>query len=188
MSNPQATGTAVNGTSGIGATEVPCVSCGQGNLPDSRFCRHCGATFSAPAPAASATAPAATAPSATAPSAVAPSADDENLSSQEIDARRAQHLLDRASLLSEHGDLAGAVLACRQAVALDPNSPAAFSLLGQMLERHGDIGDAIAAYEKVLALAPDSALERDSLEQSGAPARRDGTRRQCRRCRRHLSF
>lgn len=167
MSNPQAADTNVNGTNGIGATEVPCVSCGQGNLPDSRFCRHCGATFSAPAPATPAAAtpvvPSVAVPAVVAPL-VTPIVDDENLSSAEIDARRAHHLLDRASSLSEHGDMAGAILACRQAVALDPNSPAAFSLLGQMLERHGDSGYAIAAYEKVLALAPDSALERDSLE------------------------
>jgi tetratricopeptide (TPR) repeat protein len=82
----------------------------------------------------------------------------------EIDHRRAKQLLDRAMLLSERGDLAGAILAARQAVSLVSNEPSGYSVLGLLHERAGDLEKAIAAYEKVLHLAPHSTLERDSLD------------------------
>ena len=81
----------------------------------------------------------------------------------EIDQRRAKQLLDRSMLLSERGDLAGAILASRQAVALAPNEPSGHSMLGLLHERAGDLEKAIAAYERVLQLVPNSTLERDSL-------------------------
>lgn len=176
--SPEAAGTNANDaaldgagdTSGAKAAVVTCIACGNQNTPDSRFCRHCGAELTraaVPSPNG-ATANGATANArpgdAPADAPARETMEDEELSSEEIDARRAQHLLDRASLLSEHGDMAGAILACRQATSLDPDSPAAFSMLGLMLERSGDVNDAIAAYEKVLALAPDSPLERDRLQ------------------------
>lgn len=88
----------------------------------------------------------------------------ESDASLEIDHRRAKQLLDRAMLLSERGDLAGAILAARQAVSLVPNEPSGYSMLGLLHERAGDLEKAIAAYEKVLHLAPHSTLERDSLD------------------------
>lgn len=81
----------------------------------------------------------------------------------EIDARRARQLLERSVALSERGDAPGALLACRQAVALAPTWPAAYSLLARLLERGGNANDAISALEKVVGLAPESAAERDSL-------------------------
>lgn len=84
--------------------------------------------------------------------------------SADIDQRRAKQLLDRAILLSERGDLAGAILAARQAVSLVPTEPSGHSMLGLLHERAGDLEKAIASYEKVLHLAPQSTLERDSLE------------------------
>lgn len=88
----------------------------------------------------------------------------ESDASLEIDQRRAKQLLDRAMLLSERGDLAGAILAARQAVSLVPNEPSGYSMLGLLHERAGDLEKAITAYEKVVHLAPHSTLERDSLD------------------------
>ena len=82
----------------------------------------------------------------------------------EDDARRARQLLDRAFALAERGDTANAILFCRQSVALAPDSPQGFSMLGLLLERTGDLEQAAAAYERVLRLAPDSRLEMESLE------------------------
>jgi Flp pilus assembly protein TadD len=81
----------------------------------------------------------------------------------QIDGRRAQQLLERALVLSERGDVAAAILSCRQAITLNPAAPQAYSMLGLLLERAGDSQDAIAAYEKVVQLDPGSLLERESL-------------------------
>lgn len=84
-------------------------------------------------------------------------------SSVVIDERRAQQLMERAMGLAERGDTSSAILACRQAISLVPNSSQSYSMLGLLLERSGDAAGAITAYEKVLELAPDSLLERESL-------------------------
>jgi tetratricopeptide (TPR) repeat protein len=89
---------------------------------------------------------------------------DEQLSPAEVEMRRARQLLDRSFSLSERGDLAGAILACRQAISLVPDLAEAHSMLGLLLERTGDTKGAIEAYEETLLLAPDSLLERDSLQ------------------------
>jgi tetratricopeptide (TPR) repeat protein len=98
-------------------------------------------------------------------------------SSAVIDERRAQQLMERAMTLAERGDLTSAVLACRQAITLTPQSPQSYSMLGLLLERAGDASGAVAAYEKVLELAPDSFLERESLSRlRGAASQRRNAR------------
>lgn len=72
--------------------------------------------------------------------------------------------------LAERGDTSSAILACRQAISLVPNSSQSYSMLGLLLERSGDAASAITAYEKVLELAPDSLLERESLGRLRATA------------------
>jgi hypothetical protein len=72
-------------------------------------------------------------------------------------------LLERALGLSERGDVAAAILSCRQAITLNPTAPQAYSMLGLLLERAGDGAGAITAYERVLELDPTSLLERESL-------------------------
>jgi tetratricopeptide (TPR) repeat protein len=88
----------------------------------------------------------------------------------QIDSRRAQQLLERALILSEHGDAPAAILACRQAITLAPDVPQGYSMLGLLLEHAGDPTAAIAAYEKVLQIDPSSVLERESLARLRAAA------------------
>jgi|GEM_PF-6685494 len=90
--------------------------------------------------------------------------EEENLNAAQVDAQRARHLLDRALGLSERGDLAGAIVVCRQALALAPHQPQGWSMLGLLYERNGEIDGAIEAYGKVLELSPSSTLERESLQ------------------------
>ncbi len=103
------------------------------------------------------------------------STSSSDASSVVIDERRAQQLMERAMGLAERGDTSSAILACRQAISLVPNSSQSYSMLGLLLERSGDTAGAITAYEKVLDLAPDSLLERESLGRLRATAmpRRD---------------
>ena len=128
---------------------LTCATCGAANAGDSRFCRKCGDALVTAAPATSN-------PSAPNGAAVKPV-------STLGDETRARHLLDRAFALAERGDRAGAILACRQSVALAPIVPQGFSMLGLLLERNGDLQGAANAYTRVLHLAPGSRLEEESL-------------------------
>ncbi len=200
VSNGLANG-ALDGASS--AAVLTCTSCGAANVPDSRFCRSCGASLRAgdaaspqllaasgatQAAASEGTvfdravaAPAADTASAVEPTAVANApvnaipvngvvgggsvlAASTSASMLPADARRARQLLDKAFALGERGDLSGAILACRQSVALAPDAPQGFSMLGLLLERSGDLEQAAAAYARVLRLAPNSRLEMESLE------------------------
>lgn len=135
----------------VATADIVCPACGTNNTPDSKFCRQCGQLLR---------------PSASVSKNASPAPEDEEdalTSPQEIDARRARQLLDRAMQLSERGQLPAAILACRQAATLDSRAPVPFSMLGSLLERSGDVRGAVAAFERVLLLSPDSSLERDSL-------------------------
>jgi len=131
--------------------DIVCPACGTNNTPDSKFCRQCGQLLR---PSASVSKNAAS---------VDANEEDALTSPQEIDARRARQLLDRAMQLAERGQLPAAILACRQAATLDSATPAPFSMLGSLLERSGDVRGAVAAYERVLLLSPDNSLESESL-------------------------
>jgi tetratricopeptide (TPR) repeat protein len=89
---------------------------------------------------------------------------EEKTTPAEIDARRARQLLDRSVYLSERSDAAGAILACRQSIALAPTKAAGYSMLGLLLERTGDLPHAATAYEKAVQLSPNSTIERESLD------------------------
>ncbi len=139
----------------VSAPRFDCSACGTHNSADSKFCRQCGHLLRA-LPGNDARKAASAAPEA--------ENDGERTSPAEIDARRARQLIDRALLLSERGDLNAALLACRQAVALDGKTAEPYALLATLLERSGDMNGAVKAYERVLEIAPGSSLERDSLE------------------------
>ncbi len=131
---------------------LTCAACGAANAADSSFCRKCGEQLIA---ASVTSIDASVAPD------VPPT--DVKRTSTVGDETRARHLLDRAFALAERGDMAGAVLACRQSVALAPDVPQGFSMLGLLLERNGDLQGAANAYTRVLHLAPGSRLEEESL-------------------------
>ena len=87
---------------------------------------------------------------------------------------RARRLLEEAFRLSEEGKVLAAIQACQQAVAINPNSTSAHSLLGTLYERQGDRDNAIREYEQVLTLSPGSTVERRRLnELMGIPAARE---------------
>ena len=164
---------ALAGATGAAPAILTCAACSGENLAGSRFCRHCGAALIASAATAADNVAAPVAAAAPLAATTAPEVADamppddppraaEPLS--EIDQRHARKLLDRALLLSERGDLAGAILACRQSVHLAPTSAPGYSMLGLLLERKGDYPNAIKAYEQVVKLAPNSMLERESLQ------------------------
>lgn len=186
MTAQAADATPKNGSSGTLAT---CAACGGESSVDSRFCRHCGAALrssdTSNAPIAvtaqngisstqngsvesSITAPVQSLlyglPGAETNTPIAEAAPEAHGASYEIDQRRARQLLDRAFMLAERGDMAAAILACRQSVALAPDAAPGFSMLGLLLERSGDLEHAVAAYQKVLKIAPDSRLENESLQ------------------------
>jgi tetratricopeptide (TPR) repeat protein len=127
---------------------VRCPRCGTDSPDQSRFCRACGEALAGRAAGAAAQAPPAE--------------------------ERARRLLEEAFRLSEEGRLLAAIQTCQQAVAINPNSTSAHSLLGTLYERQGDRDGAIREYEQVLTLSPGSTVERRRLnELMGVPASRE---------------
>ena len=94
----------------------------------------------------------------------APIEEDGTSSPDQIDARRAQQLLERASALAERGDMGAAVLATRQALALAPTNVDGHLQLAGLLERNRDFGGARDAYQKSAQLAPERAEASDNLK------------------------
>ena len=149
-------------------SSLVCSACNCANAVDSRFCRLCGAALTGAAesasPVATETQNAASNSLANSISASETAAEGDFSSPADIDARRARQLLERAQDLTERGDATGAILACRQSIALAPTLASGYSMLGLLLERTGDAPHAIAAYEKATQLAPDNAPDRENLE------------------------
>ena len=86
----------------------------------------------------------------------------------EIDARRAQQLLERSATLAGRGDMGAALLATRQALALAPSNVEGHLLLARLLERGRDFGGARTAYGKVVQLAPERTAARDNFQRLNA--------------------
>jgi tetratricopeptide (TPR) repeat protein len=128
-----------------------CPACGAESPSQARFCRSCGTRLGAEAQ-----------PTSSPSRAVAPE-------------QRAQRLLEEAFRQAEQGRTLAAIQTCQQAIAINPNSTSAHSLLGTLYERQGDREKAIREYEQVLGLSPDSTVERRRLnELMGVPAAREG--------------
>ena len=126
-----------------------CPKCGQESPDQARFCRFCGNRLTA---------------------GVEASAPDPGLTSEQ----RGQRLLEEAFRLSEQGRVLAAIQTCQQALAMNPNSTSAHSLLGTLYERQGDRDRAIREYEQVLTLSPASTVERRRLnELMGVPTARE---------------
>ena len=117
-----------------------CPKCGNENPDQARFCRSCGERLIAEGEGAFA------------PRILTP---DE----------RSRRLLEDAFRLAEEGRLQSAIQACQQAIAMNPSSTSAHSLLGTLYERVGDRDGAIREYEQVLTLSPGSTVERRRLNE-----------------------
>ena len=65
--------------------------------------------------------------------------------------------------LTEEGDFAGAEVACRQAIAINPNLPIAHNNLGFCLQAQGDLEQAAACYRRALELDSGLMLARLNL-------------------------
>lgn len=117
-----------------------CPKCGRESPEQARFCRSCGERL---APEGG---------DALAPRVLTP---DE----------RSRRLLEDAFRLSEEGRVQQAIQVCQQAIALNPTSTSAHSLLGTLYERIGDRDGAIREYEQVLTLSPGSTVERRRLNE-----------------------
>ena len=122
-----------------------CDDCGTRNTPDSKYCKECGGKLQA------------------AFQTVSMSAHDqvEDALLQE----RLTQFLDMAFWHTQAGNVDAAVRACNSALAIQPNSTTAHSLLGSLYEKKGDDVQAIGHFECVLALNPDSDADRAKLEQ-----------------------
>jgi len=116
-----------------------CPRCEAENPDENRFCTNCGASLREGA----------------APEAPRPVPDSAT----------AQQLIDLAFQYSDQGLLAEAIQAAEQAVAANPSSTSAHSLLGILYERAGERQKAIAEYERALALSPRSAADQQALQQ-----------------------
>jgi tetratricopeptide (TPR) repeat protein len=81
------------------------------------------------------------------------------------DPQRAAELVETAFQLSDAGELDEAVRVAEQAVALNPRSTSAHSILAILLYRKGDTERAVVEYEAVLSLSPESSADRARLEE-----------------------
>jgi tetratricopeptide (TPR) repeat protein len=130
---------------------VRCSKCGTESPDEARFCRGCGQRLGEGA----------------SPGAQAPTTRTAE--------ERGSRLLEDAFRYSEEGRVLAAIEACQEAIALNPNSTSAHSLLGTLYERQGDRDRAIREYEQVLALSPGSTAERRRLnELMGVPSAHEG--------------
>jgi Tfp pilus assembly protein PilF len=126
---------------------VRCPNCGAEGPDQARFCRACGVGIPGDGGSQAYT--------------------SAKLTAEE----RARRLLEEAFRLSEQGTYQSAAQACQQAIALNPMSTSAHSLLATLYERVGDRDGAIREYEQVLTLDPGSTAERRRLnELMGVPS------------------
>ena len=119
-----------------------CPKCHTDNLSSARFCMHCAEPLAL----------------------AAMQAGGDTTQPVTRDRPRYEHLLEAAFQHHERGETAEAILAAEGAVALEPNSSAAHSLLGILYEKKGDLAKAISQFETVVELNPDSASDREKLD------------------------
>lgn len=122
-----------------------CDDCGTRNTPDSKYCKECGAPIHVAYQTQALT--------------------EYDRIDDPTDQERLTQFLDMAFWHNEAGNLDAAVRACNAALAINPNSTTAHSLLGSLYERQGNDAQAIEHFEQVLALNPDSPADRLKLVQ-----------------------
>ena len=124
-----------------------CTDCGTANTVDSKYCKECGGKINDGYRTMMLSV-----------SDLPPGITEENTDAL-------TRLLDMAFWHNEAGNVAAAITASEAALALNPNSTTAHSLLGTLYEKQGDDARAIEHFEAVLARNPESAADRAKLEQ-----------------------
>ncbi len=124
-----------------------CTDCNTANTVDSKYCKECGEKIN------------------DGYRTMMLSVTDLPVGMSEENTDALTRLLDMAFWHNEAGNVAAAITASEAALALNPNSTTAHSLLGTLYEKKRDDARAIEHFEAVLALNPDSAADRTKLEQ-----------------------
>ena len=124
-----------------------CHDCGTGNTVDSKYCKECGTKINDGFRT------------------MMLSVQDlaQGQSDEALD--RLTRLLDMAFWHNEAGNIAAAITAGEAALAINPNSTTAHSLLGSLYEKKGEDDKAIEHFEAVLALNPNSQADASKLDQ-----------------------
>lgn len=124
-----------------------CHDCGTANTVDSKYCKECGTKIN------------------DGYRTMMLSVQDLPVGGSEETLDQLTRLLDMAFWHNEAGNVAAAITASEAALAINPNSTTAHSLLGSLYEKKGDDAQAIHHFEAVLALNPDSAADAAKLDQ-----------------------
>lgn len=124
-----------------------CHDCNTGNTVDSKYCKECGSKINEGYRT------------------MMLSVQDLPLGQNDETLDRLTRLLDMAFWHNEAGNIAAAITASEAALAINPNSTTAHSLLGSLYEKKGDDAQAINHFESVLALNPESAADAAKLDQ-----------------------
>ncbi|MGI4791147.1 MAG: tetratricopeptide repeat protein [Janthinobacterium lividum] len=124
-----------------------CQDCNTGNSVDSKYCKECGTKINSGYRT------------------MMLSIQDLPLDQTEESIDRLTRLLDMAFWHNQAGNQEAAITASEAALALNPNSTTAHSLLGTLYEKKGDDAQAIRHFEAVLALNPDSPADAAKLDQ-----------------------
>ncbi len=124
-----------------------CQDCNTGNSVDSKYCKECGAKINSGYRT------------------MMLSIQDLPLHQSDEDVETLTRLLDMAFWHNQAGNTDAAITACEAALAVNPHSTTAHSLLGTLYEKTGDNTKAIHHFESVLALNPDSQADAQKLEQ-----------------------
>jgi len=127
--------------------QVHCHDCNTANSVDSKYCKECGAKMNEGYRT------------------MMLSVQDLPTGQDEEALGRLTRLLDMAFWHNEAGNIAAAITASEAALAINPNSTTAHSLLGSLYEKNDDDAHAIEHFEAVLALNPNSAADASKLEQ-----------------------
>lgn len=147
-----------------------CPGCHTPNFQDYKYCRECGTRLD-PLRAAGhpvlGDATMADGAGASAPSSRPLGSKDD----------RVDQLLEQALEALQQGDEGRARALAQSALALEPHSASAHSVLGLVYEQQGMLGEAIHQIEMALQLSPDSTADRLKLEALRAKASGKGSRR-----------
>ena len=124
-----------------------CQDCNTGNTVDSKYCKECGAKINSGYRT------------------MMLSIQDMPLGQSDETLEQLTRLLDMAFWHNQAGNREAAITACEAALALNPSSTTAHSLLGTLYEKTGDNDRAIRHFESVLALNPESQADAEKLDQ-----------------------